>query len=79
MAILHNKFTLSNNYVQNIVGSPRTEFYIPPEEPATNMFIPFYLKETVGIEDVHLLEREESRSVLKKWSGCWEMKLKSEM
>ena len=44
LVILHNKFALSKYYVQNIVGSPRTEFYIPPEEPATDMFIPFYLK-----------------------------------
>ena len=76
---MHNKTAASRYYVQNIIGAPLYDPHIPPEHLATVEPVTNCLKETVGIEDVHLLGDLRSRSVLKKWSGLKVMKLKSEM
>ena len=48
---MHYKLTLSQNYVQNIIGAPLYDIHIPPEHLATTEPVTNCLKETVGVEN----------------------------
>ena len=58
---MHNNLPLSRYYVQNIIGAPLYDPYIPPEHLATKMSITFCLKETVGVADYVVYIQRDGR------------------